>query len=99
VGPRAGLDGRKNFAPTGIRSRTVKLSSSVAISTQLPGPQYDNGLSDKKDIISTLCNIPEEQISNLHGGGDLKSQAENPNRETEDGIANKYLELPFTESL
>jgi len=25
VGPRAGLDGRKNLVPTGIRSRTVQL--------------------------------------------------------------------------
>jgi len=32
VGSRASLDGRKNFVPTGIRSRTV------AIPTELPGP-------------------------------------------------------------
>ena len=39
MGPRAGLDGRKNLVPTGIRSRTVQPGSSVGIATELPGLQ------------------------------------------------------------
>jgi len=37
VGPRAGMDGRKNLVPTGIRLQTVQPPSSVAIPTELPG--------------------------------------------------------------
>ena len=38
VGPRAGLDGGKS-RPTGIRSPDRPARSSVAIPTELPGPQ------------------------------------------------------------
>ena len=38
MGPRAGLDGGKS-RPTGIRSQDRPARSSVAIPTELPGPQ------------------------------------------------------------
>ena len=39
MGPRAGLDVRKISPPTGIRSPDRPARSSVAIPTELPGPQ------------------------------------------------------------
>ena len=38
MGPRAGLDGRKNLVPTGIRYRTVQPVVS-RYTDELPGPQ------------------------------------------------------------
>ena len=42
VGPRAGLDGRKNLVATGIRSHDLPARSSVTIPTELPEP-FQNG--------------------------------------------------------
>ena len=39
VGPMAGLDGRNNLVPTGIRSPDPPARSSVALPTELAGPQ------------------------------------------------------------
>ena len=55
MGPRAGLEWRKISFPTGIRSRTVQPGSSVAIPTELPGPQLACNISDNElglDIVS-----------------------------------------------
>jgi len=39
-GPQGRCGQEENLVPTGIRSRTVEPGSSVAIPTELPGPQF-----------------------------------------------------------
>ena len=51
LGGPQGRSGRaENLVPTGIRSRTVQPGSSVAIPTELPGPQLREILSHKDPV-------------------------------------------------
>jgi len=65
VGPRAGLDGRKNLVPIGIRSRTVQ---PVAQSTELPGTlttHYTpiNCMSTCRTMKTTIINVASKNKS------------------------------------
>ena len=98
-GPQGRSARAEILVPTWIRSPDRPARSQSLYRLSYPAHNNNNGLSEKKDTIATLSNNPEEQISHSHGGKDLKSQAEIPNSETEDGNASKYLLIPFTESL
>ena len=53
MGPRAGLDGGK-FRPTGIRSLNRPARSSVAIPTELPGPNFSVVTFDSVFIVHSM---------------------------------------------
>ena len=59
MGPIAGLDGLKNLAATGIRSQDRPTCSSVAIPTELSGPQQYRKHVD-------IPNLLEETAYNGH---------------------------------
>ena len=67
MGVRAGLDGRKISPQRGIRSQDRPARSSVAIQTELPGPQF----IERYLIISTYKmarNFPDEMEGTVWEG-------------------------------
>jgi hypothetical protein len=72
LGGPQGRSGRaENLVPTGIRSRTVQPGSSVAIPTELPGPQLREILSHKDPV--PIVQEAVQHVAVLHTAGNCNT--------------------------